>query len=157
MGDEVVLSTEKLRINCPPIPQKIKARWIDSFRITKEVSRVAFELDLPSHEHRIIVRKSFPQLPAAGYQESQLRKLLYFNYAIFTRSTMLAPRSPSGVHRRETRHKFHSICNWPTSDINAFFKPRECKQDNKAHPGHKYNVPLDPYNEGNPTTYLISL
>ena len=32
---------------CPHIPQKIKSRWIGPFHITKEVSPIAFRLDLP--------------------------------------------------------------------------------------------------------------
>ena len=47
VGDEVVLTTANLRTYCPHIPPKIKARWVGPFRIIKEVSPVAFGLDLP--------------------------------------------------------------------------------------------------------------
>ena len=47
VGDEVVLTTANLRSYCPHLPPKIKARWVGPFRITREVSPVAFGLDLP--------------------------------------------------------------------------------------------------------------
>ena len=47
VGDEVVLSTTNLRTYCPHILQKIKARWIGPFHITKAVSPVVLGLDLP--------------------------------------------------------------------------------------------------------------
>ena len=33
IGDQVVLSTANLRTYCPNLPPKIKARWVDPFRI----------------------------------------------------------------------------------------------------------------------------
>ena len=47
VGEEVVLTTTILRSYCPHLPPKIKARWVGPFRITREVSPVAFGLDLP--------------------------------------------------------------------------------------------------------------
>ena len=47
VGNEVVLSTADLRMYCPHILEKIKVRWVGPFHITKEVSQVAFGLDLP--------------------------------------------------------------------------------------------------------------
>ena len=47
VGDEVVLTTANLRSYCPHLPPKIKARWVGPFRITREISPVAYGLDLP--------------------------------------------------------------------------------------------------------------
>ena len=47
VGEEVVLTTANLCSYCPHLPLKIKARWVGPFRITREVSPVAFGLDLP--------------------------------------------------------------------------------------------------------------
>ena len=47
VGDEVVLTTANLRSYCPHLPLKIKARWVGPFRITREISPVAYGLDLP--------------------------------------------------------------------------------------------------------------
>ena len=46
VGDDMVLSTTNLSTYCPYILQKIKERWIGPLRMTKEVSPVAFGLDL---------------------------------------------------------------------------------------------------------------
>ena len=47
VGDEVVLTTVNLRSYCPHLSPKIKARWVGPFRVTREISLVAFGLDLP--------------------------------------------------------------------------------------------------------------
>ena len=47
VGDEVVLTTTNLRSYCPHLPPKIKARWVGPFHITREISSVAYGLDLP--------------------------------------------------------------------------------------------------------------
>ena len=47
VGEEVVLTTSNLRSYCLHLPPKIKARWVSPFRITREISLVAFGLDLP--------------------------------------------------------------------------------------------------------------
>ena len=47
VGEEVVLTTANLRSYCPHLPPKIKARWVGPFRITREISPVAYGLDLP--------------------------------------------------------------------------------------------------------------
>ena len=47
VGGEVVLTTANLCSYCPHLPLKIKARWINPFRITREILPVAFGLDLP--------------------------------------------------------------------------------------------------------------
>ena len=47
MGDEVVLTTANLHSYCSHLPPKIKACWVGPFRITREISLVAFGLDLP--------------------------------------------------------------------------------------------------------------
>ena len=47
VGDEVVLTTPNLCSYCPHLPLKIKARWVEPFRITREISPVVYGLDLP--------------------------------------------------------------------------------------------------------------
>ena len=47
VGDEVVLTTTNLCSYCPHLPPKIKARWVGPFCITREISLVAYGLDLP--------------------------------------------------------------------------------------------------------------
>ena len=47
VGDEVALTTANLCNYCPHLPPKIKARWVGPFRITREISPVAYRLDLP--------------------------------------------------------------------------------------------------------------
>ena len=47
MGDEVVLATANLCSYCPHLPLKIKTHWVDPFRITREISPIAYGLDLP--------------------------------------------------------------------------------------------------------------
>ena len=47
VGDEVVLTIANLRSYCLHLPPKIKARWVGPFRITREISPVAYGLDLP--------------------------------------------------------------------------------------------------------------
>ena len=47
VGDEVVLTTANQCSYCPHLPPKIKTRWISPFRITREMSPVAYGLDLP--------------------------------------------------------------------------------------------------------------
>ena len=47
LGDEVVLTIANLCSYCPHLPPKIKVRWVGPFRITREISLVAYELDLP--------------------------------------------------------------------------------------------------------------
>ena len=47
MGDEVVLTTANLCSYCTHLPPKIKARWVGPFRITQEISPIAYGLDLP--------------------------------------------------------------------------------------------------------------
>ena len=47
MGDEVVLSTKHLKAYAPHLPMKLKRRWVGPFNITRSISAVAYELDLP--------------------------------------------------------------------------------------------------------------
>ena len=47
VGDEVVLTTKKFCNYCPHLPPKIKARGVGPIRITREISLVAYRLDLP--------------------------------------------------------------------------------------------------------------
>ena len=47
VDNEVVLTTTNLRSYCMHLPPKIKARWVGLFRITREISPVAYGLDLP--------------------------------------------------------------------------------------------------------------
>ena len=47
VGEEVVLTTANLCSYCPHLPLEIKARWVGPFRITREISPVAYGLDLP--------------------------------------------------------------------------------------------------------------
>ena len=51
VGDEVVLATRNLRTYAPHLPVKLKRRWVGPFRITKKISPVAYELDLPPGWH----------------------------------------------------------------------------------------------------------
>ena len=46
VGDEVLLATRNLRID-QHLPAKLRRRWIGPFRVTKAISPVAVELDLP--------------------------------------------------------------------------------------------------------------
>ena len=46
MGDEVVLTMRHLRVN-EHLPVKLRRRWIGPFAITKVISPVAYQLDLP--------------------------------------------------------------------------------------------------------------
>ena len=47
VGDEVVMTTTNLSSYCLHLPPKIKARWAGPFRITQEISPIAYRLDLP--------------------------------------------------------------------------------------------------------------
>ena len=47
VGNEVILTTTNLHSYCPHLSPKIKARWVGPFRITREISPVTYELDLP--------------------------------------------------------------------------------------------------------------
>ena len=47
VGDEVVLTTKRLRTYAPHLPMKLKRRWVEPFKITWVISPVACELDLP--------------------------------------------------------------------------------------------------------------
>ena len=47
VGDEVVLTTANLHSYCLHLPSKIKAHWVGPFHITREISPVAYGLDLP--------------------------------------------------------------------------------------------------------------
>ena len=51
VGDEVVLTTKHLRNFAPHLPMKLKRRWVGPFPITRVVSPVAYELDLPPGWH----------------------------------------------------------------------------------------------------------
>ena len=47
IGNEVVLSIANLRIYCPNLQPKIKARWLGPFCTQKLVSPIAFGVELP--------------------------------------------------------------------------------------------------------------
>ena len=47
MGDEVVLTTKRIKNFGPHLPTKIKARCVGSFVITPKVLLVAYQVDLP--------------------------------------------------------------------------------------------------------------
>ena len=47
VGEEVVLTIANLSNYCPHLPMKIKAHWVGPFHITREISPVAYGLDLP--------------------------------------------------------------------------------------------------------------
>ena len=47
MGEEVVLTTKHLKTYAPHLPTKLKRRWVGPFAITRVISTVAYELDLP--------------------------------------------------------------------------------------------------------------
>ena len=46
-GDEVVMTTKRIKNYCPHLPAKIKARWVGPFTMTQKVSLVAYRVGLP--------------------------------------------------------------------------------------------------------------
>ena len=51
VGDEVLLATKHLRTYAPHLPLKLRRRWVGPFTISREVSPVAYALDLPPGWH----------------------------------------------------------------------------------------------------------
>ena len=50
-GDEVVMTTKRIKNYCPHLPAKIKAWWVGPFTITQKVLLVTYRVDLPPGWH----------------------------------------------------------------------------------------------------------